>query len=56
MQRQACLDYAEVQLILYKDNANRMQRQACLDYAEVQLILYKDSHFIIVFVNRNKIA
>ena len=42
MQSQACLSYAEAQLILYKDNASRMQSQACLSYAEPQLILCKD--------------
>ena len=43
--RQTCLSgYAEMQLILYKDNANRAQkRQTRLSgYAEMQLILYKD--------------
>ncbi len=36
------LEIAEVQLILYKDNANRMQ-SSLLEIAEVQLILYKDN-------------
>ena len=46
--RQTCLsDYAEMQLILYKDTANRVQkRQTRLsDYAKVPLIFYKDTEF-----------
>ena len=37
--------YAEVQLILCKDNANRMHNEinGFISYAEVQLILCKDT-------------
>ncbi|NPD82062.1 hypothetical protein HPS57_08750 [Prevotella sp. PINT] len=39
---------AEVQLILCKDNANRMQQELAF-IAEVQLILCKDSLFISLY-------
>ena len=51
MQSQARLSYAEVQLILCKDNANRMQSQARLSNAEVQLILCKITILSVISVN-----
>ena len=38
MQSKVHFDYAEVQIILCKYNANRMQSKVHFDYAEVQLI------------------
>ena len=40
----AFISYAEVRLILCKDNANRMHNEinVFISYAEVQLILCKD--------------
>ena len=41
------ISYAEVQLILCKDNANRMHNEinGFISYAEVQLILCKDNAY-----------